>query len=167
MAQLPVLKYPDPRLYKKAAVVTEFGGELEKLTRDMAETMYEAPGVGLAATQVDMHQRVIVIDTSESRDRLLILVNPEIVDRRGEQFCDEGCLSVPGFYEPVERAAWIRTRAQGLDGKPFEFEAEDLLAICVQHEMDHLEGKVFVQYLSRLKQNRIRSKLLKQQREAG
>jgi peptide deformylase len=139
--------------------------EIRALVRDMAETMYAAPGVGLAATQVDVHKQIIVIDTSESRDTLLILVNPEILASEGTQYCEEGCLSVPGVYEPVERAEWIHVRAMNLNGKLFEFESEKLQAVCIQHEMDHLQGKVFVDYLSRLKQNRIRAKMLKQQRE--
>jgi peptide deformylase len=133
----------------------------------MAETMYAAPGVGLAATQVDVHLRVIVIDTSETRDQLLVLINPEIVERSGMQECEEGCLSVPGIYETVERAQKVRVRALDLDGQVFEREAEGVLAICIQHEVDHLQGKVFVDYLSRLKQSRIRAKMLKRQREAA
>jgi peptide deformylase len=167
MALLNILRYPDARLHKVAAPVTVFDEGLKRLVRDMAETMYAAPGVGLAATQIDVHKRVIVIDTSEARDTLLVLINPEIVVREGTQFCEEGCLSVPGIYEPVERAAWIRARTLTLDGGTREFEADKLLAVCVQHEMDHLDGKVFVDYLSRLKQNRIRAKLQKQLRESA
>jgi peptide deformylase len=163
MALLPILHYPDPRLYKRATRVAEVNEEIRTLVRDMAETMYAAPGVGLAATQVDIHKQVIVSDTSETRDSLLALINPEILAREGTQYCEEGCLSVPGVYEPVERAAWIHIRALGLDGKLFEFEAEKLQAVCIQHEMDHLLGKVFVDYLSRLKQNRIRAKMQKLQ----
>ena len=165
MALLTILRYPDPRLYKKASPVAGITGEIRALVRDMAETMYAAPGVGLAATQVDVHKQVLVIDTSESRDTLLILINPEILASEGTQYCEEGCLSVPGIYEPVERAEWIHVRAMNLDGKLFEFESEKLQAVCIQHEMDHLQGKVFVDYLSRLKQNRIRAKMQKQQRE--
>lgn len=165
MALLTILRYPDPRLYKKASPVAGITDEIRALVRDMAETMYAAPGVGLAATQVDVHKQVIVIDTSESRDTLLILINPEILASEGSQYCEEGCLSVPGIYEPVERAEWIHVRAMNLNGKLFEFESEKLLAVCIQHEMDHLQGKVFVDYLSRLKQNRIRAKMQKQQRE--
>jgi len=165
MALLTILRYPDPRLYKKASPVAGITGEIRALVRDMAETMYAAPGVGLAATQVDVHKQIIVIDTSESRDTLLILINPEILASEGSQYCEEGCLSVPGIYEPVERAEWIHVRAMNLDGKLFEFESEKLQAVCIQHEMDHLQGKVFVDYLSRLKQNRIRAKMQKQQRE--
>jgi peptide deformylase len=132
----------------------------------MAETMYAAPGVGLAATQVDVHRQIIVIDTSEARDTLLVLINPEILAREGTQYCEEGCLSVPGVYEAVERAEWIHVRAMGLDGKLVEFESEKLQAVCIQHEMDHLQGKVFVDLLSRLKQNRIRAKMQKQLRQS-
>jgi peptide deformylase len=133
----------------------------------MAETMYSAPGIGLAATQVDVHLRVIVIDISETRDQLNVLINPEILAAEGLQECEEGCLSVPGVYEIVARAEKVKVRALGVDGQPFEIEAEGLLALCIQHEMDHLEGKVFVEYLSRLKQTRIRAKLQKQQRRAA
>jgi peptide deformylase len=165
MALLPILHYPDPRLHKIAKPVAEVNDEIRKLARDMAETMYAAPGVGLAATQVDVHQRVIVIDVSETHDDLLVLINPEILEQRGQAECEEGCLSVPGIFELVTRAEWIRVRALGLDGKPFTKEASGLLAVCIQHEMDHLKGKVFVEYLSRLKQNRIVAKLKKQQRQ--
>jgi len=157
MALLPVLRYPDPRLYKKASAVAQITDGIRALVRDMAETMYAAPGVGLAATQVDVHKQIIVMDTSETRDTLLVLINPEILAREGSQFCEEGCLSVPGVYEPVERAEWIHVRAMGLEGNRFEFESEKLQAVCIQHEMDHLLGKVFVDYLSRLKQKRIRA----------
>jgi peptide deformylase len=133
----------------------------------MAETMYAAPGIGLAATQVDVHKRVIVIDTSESHDQLLVLINPELVKREGTQFCEEGCLSLPGIYEPVERAERITVRALGLDGEAFTLDADEMLAVCIQHEMDHLEGKVFVEHLSRLKQQRIKAKLQKQLRETA
>lgn len=167
MALLPILRYPDPRLYRKALPVARINDEIRALVRDMAETMYAAPGVGLAATQVDVHKRVIVIDTSETRNSLLVLVNPEIIAREGSQYCEEGCLSVPGVYEPVERAEWIHVRTMTLEGGSREFEADKLLAVCVQHEMDHLEGKVFVDYLSRLKQNRIRAKMQKQLRESA
>jgi peptide deformylase len=162
MASLSILRYPDPRLYKKAAAVSEVNEEIRELVHDMAETMYAAPGIGLAATQVDVHKRVIVIDTSETRDELLVLINPEIVSREGVQFCEEGCLSLPGIYEPVERAERIRVRALDVQGKPYTIDADKLLAICIQHEIDHLEGKVFVDYLSRLKQQRIKAKLQKQ-----
>jgi peptide deformylase len=165
MAVLNILRYPDPRLYKKAARVARVDDSVRSFVRDLADTMYAAPGIGLAATQVDVHQRIIVIDASESRDQLLVLINPEIVAYEGVQFVDEGCLSVPGVYEPVERAARVSVRAQGLDNQPFTLAAENLLAICIQHEIDHLEGKVFVDYLSRLKQQRIIAKLQKQQRK--
>ncbi len=167
MALLPILRYPDPRLYKKAAPVAEVNDEIRALARDMADTMYAAPGIGLAATQVDVHKQVIVIDNSEARDKLLILINPEILAREGLQYCEEGCLSVPGVYEPVERSEWVRVRTLGLDGRYSEIEADKLLAICIQHEMDHLQGKVFVDYLSRLKQNRIRAKFQKQLRQSA
>lgn len=167
MALLPILQYPDARLYKKAAPVVKFGSKLAILAESMAETMYAAPGVGLAATQVDVHQQVIVIDISSERNQLQVLVNPEIVEREGQQFCEEGCLSVPGIYEEVQRAERIRIRAQNLAGEFFTLEAEGLLAICIQHEMDHLQGKVFVEYLSRLKQTRIKAKLEKQQRRSA
>src|SRR5690349_21515122 len=157
MAILNILRYPDPRLYKKAEPVAEVDDSIRALVRDMAETMYSAPGVGLAATQVDVHKRIVVIDASETRDQLLVLINPEIVSREGVQYCDEGCLSVPGIYEPVERAERVTVRALGVDGKPFTLTAEKLLAVCIQHELDHLEGIVFVDHLSRLKQQRIKA----------
>ncbi len=165
MAALSILRYPDPRLYKKADRVAKVDDRVRAFVRDLAETMYAAPGIGLAATQVDVHQRIIVIDTSESRDQLLVLINPEIIAREGLQFVDEGCLSVPGIYEPVERAEKVTVRALGIDGTSFTMVAEKLQAVCVQHEMDHLEGKVFVDYLSRLKRQRIIAKLQKQQRK--
>ncbi|OGA46945.1 MAG: peptide deformylase [Betaproteobacteria bacterium RIFCSPLOWO2_12_FULL_63_13] len=164
MALLPILRYPDPRLYRKAAPVREITQDIRDLVRDLAETMYSAPGVGLAATQVDVHKQIIIVDTSDARDTLLVLINPEILASEGVQYREEGCLSVPGIYESVERAEWIHVRAMALDGKLFEFESEQLQAVCIQHEMDHLRGKVFVDYLSRLKRNRIRAKMQKQQR---
>ena len=164
MALLPIIRYPDHRLHTKAAPVVRVDDGIRKLAADMAETMYAAPGIGLAATQVDQHIRLIVIDTSEERTQLLTLINPEILESSGECESEEGCLSVPGIYETVKRASKIKARALGLDGQPFEFEAEGLLAVCVQHEMDHLEGKVFVEYLSPLKQNRIKTKLAKRAR---
>ena len=167
MAPLDILRYPDPRLYKKAEPVAEVDESVRALVRDMAETMYAAPGVGLAATQVNVHKRVVVIDASENRDQLLVLINPEIVSREGVQYCDEGCLSVPGIYEAVERAERVTVRALGVDGKPFTLTAEKLLAVCIQHELDHLEGKVFVDYLSRLKQQRIKAKFQKQLRQTA
>lgn len=164
MALLPILRYPDLRLHKKAAPVETVDATIRKLAADMAETMYAAPGIGLAATQVDVHRQVIVIDVSEDKSQLLTLINPELLTRSGECEGEEGCLSVPGIYEKVKRSQQVRVRALGLDGKPFEMEAEDLLAVCIQHEMDHLQGKVFVEYLSQLKQTRIKSKLAKQAR---
>lgn len=166
MALLPILRYPDPRLYKTAAPVAVVDDRIRTLVRDMAETMYAAPGVGLAATQVDVHERVVVIDVSEDGDNLLVLINPEILWKSEEtQVFEEGCLSVPEVYDEVERAACIRVRALNEQGEPFEFEADGLLAVCVQHEIDHLDGKVFVEYLSMLKQNRIRTRLRKRERE--
>jgi peptide deformylase len=161
-----ILHYPDPRLRRVAAPVTEVTGETRRLIADMAETMYAAPGIGLAAIQVNEAVRVVVIDISETRDRLQVFINPQIIERDGEQVYEEGCLSVPGIYEEVARAAHIKVRALDAAGKPFELEAEGLLATCIQHEIDHLDGKVFVDYLSRLKQGRIRKKLEKQQRLA-
>jgi peptide deformylase len=164
MALLPILRYPDPRLHKKAAPVSAVDESIRRLAADMAETMYAAPGIGLAATQVDVHKQVIVIDVSEDRSQLLTLINPELLAHDETCEGEEGCLSVPGIYEKVQRARKVRVRALGLDGKPFELQAEDLLAVCIQHEMDHLQGKVFVEYLSSLKQNRIKTKLAKQAR---
>jgi len=164
MALLPILRYPDPRLNKKAAPVQAVDAAIRKLAADMAETMYAAPGIGLAATQVDVHKRVIVIDASEDKNELKVFINPEILSREGECAGEEGCLSVPGIYDTVTRAAKVRVRALGLDGQPFELDADELLAVCIQHEIDHLEGKVFVEYLSRLKQLRIKAKLAKQAR---
>lgn len=163
---LEILRYPDPRLHTVAQPVERVDEAIRRLVGDMAETIYAAPGIGLAATQVNVHKQVIVIDVSESRDRLLTLINPEITARSGVQFCEEGCLSVPGFYEPVERAETVSVRALDREGKPFVLEASGLLAVCVLHEMDHLKGKVFVEYLSRLKQTRIRAKLEKQRKTA-
>jgi peptide deformylase len=166
MALLTILRYPDPRLHKVAKPVTVFDNRLKKLADDMAATMYEAPGVGLAATQVDVHERLIVIDTSETHDDLQVFINPEIIWASPEkQVYDEGCLSVPGVYDGVERPARVKVRALDLGGKPFEVDAEGLLAVCIQHEMDHLKGKVFVEYLSPLKRNRIRTRMLKEERE--
>lgn len=164
MALLQILRYPDPRLHKLAAPVREFDDQLRFLVHDMAQTMYAAPGIGLAATQVDVHKQLIVIDISEAKDQLLVLINPEILQRRGESTFEEGCLSVPGVYEKVARAEWIRVRALDQNGKSFEIEADGLLAVCVQHEMDHLKGLVFVEYLSKLKQLRIVKKLKKAER---
>jgi peptide deformylase len=167
MSLLPILRYPDARLHKIAAPVAEVNDGIRRLIADMAETMYAAPGVGLAATQVDVHKQVIVVDASDTRDQLLTLINPEIVAAVGESDYEEGCLSVPGIYEKVPRAAHIVVRALGLDGTSFSMEADDLLAVCIQHEMDHLKGRVFVEYLSRLKQTRIRAKMQKQQRQSA
>jgi peptide deformylase len=167
MSRLHILRYPDPRLHKIAAPVTEVNDSIRSLVADMAETMYAAPGVGLAATQVDVHKQVIVIDPSETRDKLLTLINPEILVAVGVSDCEEGCLSVPGIYEKVARAEHIAVRALGLDGASFTMEADGLLSVCIQHEMDHLKGRVFVEYLSRLKQTRIRAKMLKQQRQSA
>ncbi len=165
MALLQILHFPDARLHTVARPVERFDADLRRLTADMAETMYAAPGIGLAATQVDQHIQLIVIDISETHDALRVFVNPEILEREGEAVREEGCLSVPGVYDKVTRAERIRVRAQDLEGKPFELEAEGLFAVCIQHEIDHLRGRVFVEYLSRLKQDRIKSKLKKQLRE--
>ena len=167
MALLNILEYPDPRLKKVAAPVAAVTAEIQKLVRDMAETMYAAPGVGLAATQVNVHKRVIVIDISSERDDLLVLINPEIVASEGALETEEGCLSVPGYYDKVTRAAKVRVRAQNERGEPFDREAEGTLAVCIQHEMDHLLGKVFVEYLSPLKRARLAAKLRKKQKLAG
>jgi peptide deformylase len=166
MSLLPILRYPDPRLHKVAKPVAKFDARIKKLVEDMAETMYDAPGIGLAASQVDVHEQVIVIDTSDNRSELRAFINPEIVWASPEkQVYDEGCLSVPGIYDGVERHAQVKVRAFDAEGKPFELEADGLLAVCIQHEMDHLKGKVFVEYLSPLKRNRIKTKLLKEERE--
>lgn len=166
MALLDILHYPDPRLHKVAKPVEVVDERIRKLVADMAETMYKAPGVGLAATQVNVHERVIVIDTSDAHDQLRVLINPEIIWASEEKKAwEEGCLSVPDYYDNVERPDRIRVRALGVDGEPYEFDTDGLLAVCVQHEMDHLLGKVFVQYLSPLKQTRVRTKMKKHQRE--
>jgi peptide deformylase len=164
---LDILEYPDPRLRKTATTVPVVTADIRKLVRDMAETMYAAPGVGLAATQVDVHKRIIVIDVSEARDELKVFINPEIVSAEGEAQCEEGCLSVPGYYDTVRRAARIIVRAQDERGEPFELSADGTLAVCIQHEMDHLVGKVFVDYLSPLKRARLMAKMRKKQRIAG
>ncbi|WP_157314070.1 peptide deformylase [Chitinibacter sp. GC72] len=161
MAILNILHYPDERLHTVAQPITEFDAALQRQINDMAETMYAAPGIGLAATQVDYHKRLVVIDISENKDALLVLVNPEIIERDGITTYEEGCLSVPGIYEEVERAERVKVKALNAQGQPFEFDADGLLAICVQHEIDHLDGKVFVEKLSRLKLNRIVQKLKK------
>ena len=164
MALLPILHFPDPRLHTRAAPVAAVTDEIRQLAADMAETMYAAPGIGLAATQVNVHQRVVVIDITEDRSGLLVLVNPEILERSGERVGEEGCLSVPGIYDKVTRSAAVKVRALGLDGQPFELEADELLAVCIQHEIDPLDGKVFIEHLSQLKFSRIKSKLAKQAR---
>jgi peptide deformylase len=166
MARLPILHYPDPRLRRRATPVERVDERVRKLVDDMAETMYAAPGIGLAAIQVDVLLRVVVIDLSQERNELRVFINPQITERDGEQMTEEGCLSVPGIYDEVTRAQRVRVRALDRDGQPFEMEADGLLATCIQHEIDHLDGKVFVDYLSRLKQQRIRKKLEKQQRVA-
>jgi peptide deformylase len=166
MALLQILRYPDPRLHKKAKPVGRVDDRIRQLVADMAETMYDAPGVGLAATQVDVHERVVVIDTSEEKNDLRVLINPEIISHSDEaSVYEEGCLSVPGVYDEVERPSRVRVRARNLDDEVIEFDAEGLLAVCVQHEIDHLNGKVFVQHLSLLKQTRLKAKLRKQERE--
>jgi peptide deformylase len=164
---LDILEYPDPRLRKVAAPVAAVTAEVQKLVRDMADTMYSAPGVGLAATQVDVHKRVIVIDVSETRNDLQVFINPEILSSEGEVECEEGCLSVPGYYDKVVRAEKITVRAQNERGESFELATGGMLAVCVQHEMDHLVGKVFVDYLSPLKRARLTARLKKKQRLAG
>jgi peptide deformylase len=165
MAVRTILEYPDPRLRTKAQPVTEFGPELGRLVDDLLETMYAAPGIGLAATQIDVHKRVIVIDISEERDQPLVLVNPEILNREGATTVEEGCLSVPEIFGEVERATHVRLRAQDRDGNLSERDCDELLAVCVQHELDHLEGKLFVDYLSDLRRERIRKKLEKERKE--
>ena len=164
MAQLTILRYPDPRLHTVARPVAEVDTRIHRLVDDMLETMYASDGIGRAATQVDVHKRVIVIDVSEDKSKLLAFINPEILERSGEQVCEEGCLSVPGIYEKVTRSERVKVRALDPQGAPFTLEAEGLLAVCVQHEIDHLEGKVFVEHLSQLKQSRIKARLSKQAR---
>jgi len=163
--KLNILRYPDPRLHKVAAPVAVFDEQLAKLVNDMAETMYDAPGIGLAATQVDVHQQVVVIDTSEDQSGLIAFINPEILwSSEDKQLYDEGCLSVPGVYDGVERPSKVKVRAYNVKGEAFEMDADGLLAVCIQHEMDHLKGKVFVEYLSPLKRNRIKTKMQKEER---
>jgi peptide deformylase len=166
MAILQILQYPDERLHTVAMPVPEVTDATRKLISDMAETMYAAPGVGLAATQVNVHQQIVVMDTSETQDHLLVFVNPEIISSSGESVYEEGCLSVPGIYEKIRRAECVTVRALNMHGESFTLEADGLLAICIQHEVDHLKGKVFVEYLSQLKQSRLRNKLKKNRREA-
>ena len=164
MALLPILRFPDPRLKKVAVPVTRFDDDLRRLAADMAETMYEAPGIGLAATQVDVHKRLVVIDVSEDKGELRVFVNPRLSACTGSQTGEEGCLSVPGIFDKVERAERVTVNYQDLDGAEQVLEADGLLAVCIQHEIDHLDGKVFVDHLSQLKQTRIRNKLAKQAR---
>jgi peptide deformylase len=166
MSLLPILRYPDPRLHTVAKPVLSVDERIRRLVDDMLETMYASDGVGLAATQVDVHERVVVIDTSDSRDRPRVLINPEITARSDELVVgEEGCLSVPQIYDKVQRHARVSVRALGRDGQPYEFEAEGLESVCVQHELDHLVGKVFVEYLSALKRDRIRTKMQKRTRD--
>lgn len=162
MAILDILHFPDPRLRTKAEPVGAVDDELRRLIDDMFETMYDAPGIGLAATQVNVHKRVIVIDISEEKNQPLVLINPEILEDEGQEEMQEGCLSVPEYFETVQRPAWVRVRALDRDGNEFELETDGLLAVCIQHEIDHLNGKLFVDYLSELKRSRIRKKLVKQ-----
>lgn len=164
MALLPILRFPDPRLKKIADPVEEIDVTIRRLAADMAETMYEAPGIGLAATQVDVHRRVVVIDVSEEKNELRVFINPEIAECTGSQTGEEGCLSVPGIFEKVDRAERVMVRYLDLEGEARVLEADGLLAVCIQHEIDHLDGKVFVDHLSQLKQSRIRSRLAKQAR---
>lgn len=165
MALLPILQYPDERLHTVAQPVAQVDERIRQLAADMAETMYEARGIGLAATQIDVHERVVVIDVSEERDKLLVLINPQITAKEGETVYEEGCLSIPGIYDKVTRAERISLNYTDLDGQAQSLETDGLLAICVQHEIDHLDGKLFVEYLSPLKQQRIRAKLKKRARE--
>ncbi len=166
MALLEILRYPDPRLKTVAKPVTQFDERLDKLAKDMAQTMYDAPGVGLAATQINVHERLIVVDVSEESNNLIVLVNPEIIQTSEDtKVYEEGCLSVPGVYDEVVRPATVRVRAQNVRGDFFELDADGLLAVCIQHEIDHLNGKVFVEYLSQLKQTRIKTKMKKQDKE--
>jgi peptide deformylase len=167
MARLTILEFPDPRLRIRAQPVEHVDGELRKLVDDMFETMYAAPGIGLAATQVNVHKRVLVIDVSETRNQPLALINPEIIDREGVEETEEGCLSVPGIYDKVTRAERIRVRALDRNGKSIEMNVDGLLAVCIQHEIDHLDGKLFVDYLSELKRTRIRKKLEKDRKDRG
>ncbi len=165
MVPLEILEFPDPRLRTVAKPVKEVNGKIVEMADRMLETMYQAPGIGLAATQVNFHQRLIVVDVSDNQDEPYILINPTIVASEGEIETNEGCLSIPGFYEPVDRFEKLQIEAIGRDGEPFTLEAEDLLAVCIQHEMDHLEGKLFVDYLSNAKRQLIRKKLQKLQKQ--
>jgi len=166
MPKLEILSFPDDRLRTRAKKVLQVDGKVRQLVDDMFETMYDAPGIGLAATQVNVHQRIVVIDVSKEKDQPLCLINPEIIEKDGEEECEEGCLSVPGIYETVQRADHIKVKALDRDGNEFELETGDLLAVCIQHEIDHLNGKLFVDYLSPLKRQRIRKKLEKQKKAA-
>lgn len=165
MARLSILEFPDPRLRKIASPITDVTGKIATLADDMLETMYAAPGIGLAASQVNVHQRLIVVDISNEKNEPVILINPKIVATEGEREAEEGCLSVPGFYEPVTRPARIEVAAINRNGEPYTMVAEGLLAVCIQHEMDHLEGRLFVDYISNTKRQMIRKKLIKQQRQ--
>ena len=165
MAKLDILTFPDPRLRNRAAPVSQVDGDIKRIVSDMLETMYAAPGIGLAAPQVNISRRIVVIDVSENKDTPLCLINPEILETSGEEQMDEGCLSVPGFYEPVTRAERVRVRALDGEGQPFELDADGLLAVCIQHEIDHLDGKLFVDRISALKRLRIRHKLEKERRQ--
>lgn len=168
MTQLHILRYPDPRLHTVAQAVASVDARIQQLAQDMLETMYEADGVGLAATQVDVHLRMFVMDTSESRDQSVVLINPQIIERSADKrLGEEGCLSVPQIFDKVERSTWVVVRAQDTKGAWFDLRAEGLASVCVQHEIDHLDGKVFVEHLSSLKRDRIKTKLLKRVREAG
>ncbi|MBE9515390.1 MAG: peptide deformylase [Proteobacteria bacterium] len=166
MAIRTILHFPDPRLRTIAKPVAEVDDAIRALVQDMAETMHDAPGIGLAATQINVHQRVVIIDIDQEKKDLRIFINPEILEKRGKEEMEEGCLSVPGVYESVSRAEWVRVRAMDETGKEFELETDGLLAVCIQHEIDHLDGKMFVDYLSRMKQKRIQKKLEKQSRAA-
>ena len=166
MAILEILHYPDPRLRNEAKPVTEVNAEIQQLVKDMFETMYDAPGIGLASIQVNFPKRVIVVDVTENHGQPLCFINPEIIETEGEETMDEGCLSVPGFFETVQRAEKIRVKALNENGEVFEMDAEGLLAVCIQHEIDHLDGKLFVDYISPLKRNRIRKKLEKDAKQA-
>ena len=167
MPLLKILNYPDSRLYKVASKVEVFDTKIKTIVNNMAETMYQAKGIGLAATQVDFHKKIIVIDISKDKDSLVVLINTELIESSGIQNIEEGCLSVPGIYEKVERYKNIRVKAFNINGKEFEIKAEGLLAVCIQHELDHLEGKVFVEYLSLLKKDRIKKKLIKKNKQSN
>lgn len=165
MSLLDILQFPDTALRKVAIPVPEVDGRIDQLVGDMLETMYEAPGIGLAATQINVHERLVVVDVSDESNEPIVLINPEILELEGEQEMQEGCLSIPNVYENIKRAANVRVAAVNRDGEPFEIEADGLLSVCIQHEIDHLDGKLFVDYLSALKRNRIRHKMLKAQRQ--